>query len=209
MRALVAYYSESDNTKKLADAVARGLGTEPVVIENHSGREVRVAYDDFTLVGGDGFSYHPVAPLPGMEPTSAREAPVIVLVDSRPPAQPVHPARPITPAPRPPPPPPRHPPVRFYVAPHYRYWWPHPFVWVRPFPIPRTAPAWSTALPTDDMIAEALPEGVLQDGGRVEGFLYFRGVTARESRVTLRFELTDANDERPFGTASLPLVVRF
>lgn len=32
MKALVAYYSESDNTKKLAGAVASGLGTQPVSI---------------------------------------------------------------------------------------------------------------------------------------------------------------------------------
>jgi hypothetical protein len=59
------------------------------------------------------------------------------------------------------------------------------------------------------MIAEALPEGVLQDGGRVEGFLYFRGVLGREARVTLRFELTDAANDQPFGAVNVPLVVRW
>lgn len=182
-----------------------------VTLENRSGREVRVGYDDFTLVG-DGFTYRPLAPLPGVETSSALDVPQVVFVDSRPsaprppPPGPVHPAQPL-PRPRPPPPP-RHPSVRFYVAPHYRHWWPHPWVWVRPFPHVWTAPAWSASLPTDDMIAEALPEGVLQDGGRVEGFLYFRGVAPRESRVTLRFELTDANSEQTFGALSLPLLVR-
>lgn len=33
MKALVAYYSESDNTKKLANALASGLGTEAVRLE--------------------------------------------------------------------------------------------------------------------------------------------------------------------------------
>jgi len=33
MKALVAYYSESDNTKKLADALAFGLGTQAVRLE--------------------------------------------------------------------------------------------------------------------------------------------------------------------------------
>lgn len=34
MKALVAYYSESDNTRKLADAVASGLGTTAVKLES-------------------------------------------------------------------------------------------------------------------------------------------------------------------------------
>lgn len=33
MKALVAYYSESDNTKKLADAVATGLGTQALSLD--------------------------------------------------------------------------------------------------------------------------------------------------------------------------------
>jgi len=33
MRALVAFYSESDNTKKLADALASGLGTQAMRLE--------------------------------------------------------------------------------------------------------------------------------------------------------------------------------
>lgn len=44
MRALVAYYSESDNTKKLAEALASGLGTQAVPL---------AAVDPGTLSGYD------------------------------------------------------------------------------------------------------------------------------------------------------------
>lgn len=181
--------------------LARFVTPVRVVVDNRSGHPLRVAYEDFALEGSDGFVFKPLAPLPGLEPNSEREAPRVLLVDAHPPG-PVHQARPVSP------PPPRHPPVRFYVAPHYRYWWPHVWVWGGPFPRPWPVPTWRESLPTDDMIAEALPEGVVQDGGRVEGFLYFRGVTPRESRVMLRFELVDANDETPLGTVRVPLVVR-
>jgi flavodoxin len=40
MKALVAYYSESDNTKKLASAIAAGLGTQPVRLEAVEVREL-------------------------------------------------------------------------------------------------------------------------------------------------------------------------
>jgi flavodoxin len=44
MHALVAYYSESDNTKKLAEALASGLGTKPVRIEDVDVKSL-AAYD--------------------------------------------------------------------------------------------------------------------------------------------------------------------
>jgi hypothetical protein len=174
-----------------------------LAIENHSGRPLRVAYEDFTLVGSSGFRYRAIAPVPGELPVSEAGGTPLRLVASMPTPSPV--------AHRPPPPP-RHSPHRFYVAPHYRYRWPHPWVWVRPFrfdPYAYHRYGWAGRLPTDDMIAEAIPEGVLQDGGRVEGFVYFQGVARREKRVELQVSLVDAEDEKPFGELHVPLVVKF
>lgn len=62
-----------------------------------------------------------------------------------------------------------------------------------------------TALPTQDMLAEALPEGVHEDGGRVDGFIYFQNVT-REDQVRFELKLVDASNGTELGT---PISVPF
>jgi hypothetical protein len=63
---------------------------------------------------------------------------------------------------------------------------------------------WPERLPTRDMLSEALPEGVVQDGGRVAGFVYFRRVTARESAVEFELTLADASDGKAFALVAIP-----
>lgn len=63
-------------------------------------------------------------------------------------------------------------------------------------------------LPTQDMLEQALPEGTLEAGGRVQGFLYFQGVAERESQVVLQARLVDANTGEPFGTLDIPFQVQ-
>jgi hypothetical protein len=57
------------------------------------------------------------------------------------------------------------------------------------------------------MLAEALPEGVVQEGGKVSGFLYFEGVANRESRVEFVMNLVDASNGENFGQVSIPFAV--
>jgi hypothetical protein len=64
------------------------------------------------------------------------------------------------------------------------------------------------ALPTRTMRLMALPEGVLQPGGRIGGYLYFQKVPSDAARVQLDFSLVDAKTGRLFAIASLPFVVR-
>jgi hypothetical protein len=47
-------------------------------------------------------------------------------------------------------------------------------------------------LPTADMVQKALPEGVLQPGGQVSGFLYFEGVGPNTEWVQLRANYENA-----------------
>jgi len=63
-------------------------------------------------------------------------------------------------------------------------------------------------LPTRDMLEQALPEGTLEAGGRVEGFLYFQGVAERETQVVLQARLVDGKTGEPFGTLDIPFQVR-
>nr|QKW93760.1 starvation lipoprotein Slp [Vitiosangium cumulatum] len=63
-------------------------------------------------------------------------------------------------------------------------------------------------LPTQDMVRKALPEGTLNPGGNVTGFLYFQSVGNREGQVTLQARLVDAHTGEQFGAVSIPFGVR-
>lgn len=170
-----------------------------VTLENHTQQPLRVAYADFALVGASGFRYPAMPPLPGQKAVSSAEpaAGLVVLAD-------FHPRRHALP-------PPRFHPRGFYIAPHFHYWWPGALVWNLTFPYD---PAyygrwnWPAPLPSDDMLALALPEGVLQVGGRVQGFVYFQGVASRERRVSFELNLVNASDGQAFGKLEVPLAVR-
>lgn len=62
-------------------------------------------------------------------------------------------------------------------------------------------------LPTIEMREAALPEGTLEDGGEVYGFLYFEKVAKEEIGLTFKNDLVDASDGKTFGTISIPLLV--
>lgn len=62
-------------------------------------------------------------------------------------------------------------------------------------------------LPTSDMIRQALPEEVVEPGGRISGFLYFEKVPRNADTVTLAAMLVDADTDAEFGTVRIPFVV--
>jgi hypothetical protein len=59
-------------------------------------------------------------------------------------------------------------------------------------------------LPTPDMLSQALPEGVVPDGDKTTGFIYFPNVTKRESAVELDMTLFDATNGQAFGHLAIP-----
>jgi hypothetical protein len=61
------------------------------------------------------------------------------------------------------------------------------------------------ALPTGDMVQKALPETVIEPGGRATGFVYFERVSDVQ-RVVFRAELVDARTGERFAIASIPFV---
>lgn len=104
----------------------------------------------------------------------------------------------------------------FYIAPFYApfySWrfdtWDGPFDW---------DPEWHTnyygnwntsiQLPTADMQAKAIPEGVLDHDGQLSGFLYFRKVSGRNVPVTLTFDIVNARTNAKLGTIQIPFVSR-
>jgi hypothetical protein len=154
-----------------------------LTVENHSGKALRIMYSDFALTGSTGFRYAAIPPLLARGAV-AQVSPV----------------------------PPRFYADRFYIAGHYGYYYPALTPWTYPFPydpwyFDRYYGYWQEPLPTPDMLAEALPEGAIQDSGRVAGFLYFQDVAKMESRVNFEMNLVDASTGQSFGSVAIPFNV--
>lgn len=58
-----------------------------------------------------------------------------------------------------------------------------------------------------DVLRLSVKEGVLKNGGRMSGFLYFQNVGAHERRVTLQARLVDASTGETFTTLRIPFQV--
>ncbi len=173
-----------------------------VTIENHSGQPVRVQYQEFALLGSSGFRYAAIPPLQ-VQGTQVGElsdpAPVGTFVLAR--AEQPSPRRWVV--------------VRpgfahrgFYVSPWQRYYYPQLGVWPGYFPwdplyYDRYYSTWRESLPTRDMVEKALPEGVLESGGTVSGYLYFNDVD-RERAVTFDAEVVNAETGASLGTVRIP-----
>lgn len=168
-----------------------------VHVENQGDRPLRLEYKDFALVGQESrFRYSALSPLTLRRATTSR--------DTQAPAT-------ISPA----------------MAPRGGVWvGPGPGPWRRGWG-PGWGPGWygpgwgsafndpyywgpnyyDQSRATADMINNALPQGTLEPGGTVDGFLYFQGVTRRESGVTLQLKLVDAETGAPFGSLGIPFQV--
>jgi hypothetical protein len=161
-------------------------------VENHSGRTLSIRYTLFELVGESRFHYAALSPLLMQE---ANEAGPTCIAGYTP--------RPYWG-------------LGATWGPHrgWRYpgrlWWPNPFYdpFYDPFYGPQPYVRCEEPLPTQDMLARALPEGSLENGGTVAGFLYFQGVGNRERQVILQAKLVDASTGEPFGELSIPFQVR-
>ncbi len=156
-----------------------------VTLENASGKPVRVSYADFALSGASGFRYAAIPPLSAKGTVVSQVAPV----------------------------PSRFYADRFFIAQHYWPYYPGYSPWTYPFPydplyFDRYYGYWTEPLPTRDMLAEALPEGAIQDRGRVAGFLYFQSVVTKESQATFEMSLVDASNGQSFGKVTIPFVVK-
>ncbi len=72
-------------------------------------------------------------------------------------------------------------------------------------------PYWGTVearLPTPTMLQNALPEGVIKPGGRLDGYVYFQHVPDTAGRVDLDMRLVDATNNKTIDTARIPFATR-
>lgn len=156
-----------------------------VRLENQSGRPLRIDPADFTLVGTSRFEYAALT-LPQLSQEnvsgvggSGPEGVAGPIIVGRPP-----------------------------LWPGFGWGWGGFDPFYDPFYGPYAYGYVPEPLPTEDMVKAALPQGTLQPGGAVTGFLYFQNVSEREGQVTLRARLVDARTGEQFGTLDIPFEVR-
>jgi hypothetical protein len=155
-----------------------------VWIKNGSGRAIRLLAEDFVLVGKSGHSYRPI--------------PVLPLGDAEGPAP-----RDVEPM---------YASSKFYVAPRLHGVYPTLEPWRTPLQrdeqlYDRQYRRWGKHRPTVEMIRMALPEGVLDDGGMISGFLYFENPVDEESRVTFQADFGRDDGSGTVAAVEIPFRV--
>jgi len=66
---------------------------------------------------------------------------------------------------------------------------------------------WQENLPTKEMLRRGIRPGVVADGGKVDGFVYFPRTKQDPSTLNLRADLVDANTKQAFGRVDIPLAL--
>jgi hypothetical protein len=103
---------------------------------------------------------------------------------------------------------------RFTVAPYLSRWYPRfgryagTFGYDASYYSPYMTAYQRVRLPTADMVQRALPEGVLEAGGRAGGFVYFEALHRDAQTLTLSVDVVDAATNAPVGTARIPFIAR-
>ena len=106
----------------------------------------------------------------------------------------------------------------FYISGGLRdYYGPGALYWGGPFIYPPYYATWvfgwgpdyyPTPRASYDVLSNALPEGVLPPGARVDGFLYFKKATSRDRRnLDLAWSLVDARSSNDLGSLHVALEV--
>jgi len=157
--------------------LAREVTPVWVTLRNTTGRPLRVQYDEFRLRGASGAIYIALAPYASR---GSKSGPAFEVTDGG--------AF-----------------DKFYVAPYMAASYPWLPVWTGPLPYGPSnySVAWRAGLPTASMLERALPEGVMEDGGTVSGYLYFQKVRAQEGKVTFLAGLQEPSAAREPPTRQL------
>lgn len=160
-----------------------------ITIENESSLPIRVSYDQFVLVAPDERLYAALPPFAVDGTVSDR----VEIVQPEPVAAPTFSAyrysvlRPYQPV---------YPSYSLYgaaVPVNAAYYGHHDYLVDRD-------------LPTAEMLRRAIPEGVLEPGGTLEGWMYFEKLDSGVESVTLQAKLQSPALDQKYGTARIPFV---
>jgi len=155
-------------------------------IRNDGNRPLKIRYEAFSLVSSDGRRYNALPPFAVEGETAARRGPFTPAFRHR----------------------------YFHVAPYFGHHFAGLSVTHHPFHHHGLSYGYyydywdRVPLPTDRMLEQAIPEGVLEPGGSISGFLYFEPVDPEEQQVTFRTNLVDAARGHAFGEIQFPLLVQ-
>lgn len=157
-----------------------------VTLRNDGEHPLRVRYQDFELRGESGVVLSALTPY-----RVAREANLTVA--------------PITPA---------YPWSGYALAPWYGAYYPGFPLWSDDFAFDpdwdwydQAYGYWPAQRPSQSILQQALPEGVLKPGGAVTGFIYFRGLGQLGPELHFQAQLVDARTKQTFGTVDIPFEV--
>jgi hypothetical protein len=150
-----------------------------VTLSNQGSEPVRIQYRDFALVA-TGFRSSALSPFHIQRPGTMR-------------VQPYYPW------------------TGFYIAPRWSPFYPSIAPWGGGWdwgPYGDGFAEVSEPLPSHDMLSKALPEGVLQPGGTVSGYLYFQHVGPDIGSLQFQAVLISPNTEQRVAFLRLPFVVK-
>lgn len=160
-----------------------------VRVENEGSKALRLRYDAFALEPPTG---EPNRALPLYQIDGTAEAPALVYGDTYPTPGFTHSGFALAPMYHP-----IYPGMTVYDGPfvaNYHHYEAHHAYWLQ------------VPLPTARMRALVLPEGVIEPGGVVAGFLFFERVDPDREKVRFTADLVGASDGERFGTISIPLI---
>jgi hypothetical protein len=154
-----------------------------VRIKNGSGTPIRVLHESFVLAGRKGRVYHPIPVLPP-DASARRRIPKL---------DPLYASS------------------RFFVAPRFHDVYATLDPWRTPLPrddelYEQLFRRWGKQPPTVEVLRMALPEGVLDDGGVLTGYLFFESPLEQERQV--RFEATFGGEDGRPTVASIEIPFR-
>jgi hypothetical protein len=154
-----------------------------VSLANGTGVALRIRYDQFRVLSPTGDRFSVLPPLPA-DLGSADIEPLAPEFESE----------------------------SFFVPPHLIRVFPNQGLWAGPFEQRSNGldgyESWPEGLPTTRMVQRAIPEGVIEVGGRVRGFLYFPPLPEGVPRYVFEADLVDANTGEGFATVSIPFLPR-
>ena len=157
-----------------------------ISVENHSGKPLSLRYRDFSLVNEqDDFKSTALPPFKMDGSVASHYAPIVA---------------------------PGFGFGGFWIAPYYYpVFGPDLDIWPGDFPYDPDYYQlyfgyWPSSLPTRSMLEQAIPEGVLGDGGHLSGFLYFPRVKKNVQAVSFQFQLQDAKTKQDIGKVEVPLL---
>lgn len=175
----VTIAAHADAWRGVPDDLDRVMTPIYVRVRNDSDREIAIRYHDFRLESDLGRTLSPLPPIALDRSRPLRTGAAPVLDGSR-----------------------------FRFAPYYRDlfgddtdYWTGGFAF-DPYYYDRYD-AWPPALPSSSMVERALPEGVIEAGGWVAGFLYFDAVEVEARAVTLRVHIDLPQREERVATIAI------